>query len=759
MFERLWTDYAGLIQFLSKQIEHSKDRTTTQDLVNTIYEIYTSLLNTCCEKTLGTYQPQQKQQNIDNSIPFLRSSMAHDHAVRLFKRSQRGKQQQLVSDDPTLSPMDSATKFYATLYNPPNSNRFYSTLYTRQNHPLPSNPLTPFCTPTKISQHIMKYPSTKTFGLDTLHIRIFKSLSSSTHFLSSMQLLFTTFISSTHTPSAWNVSQITPIPKKMDSFTPSSSRPISLTPCLRRIFESLILSFIYSQPTLNEFSPFQAGFRTGYTTVTHLWLSHASAHFPIRPRNIHIFLDLEKAYDRVPIARLLDKLKLRDTPDALIQLVDSLFSSCSSQMIVNHSIGPIFSRSVGLFQGSILSPWLFNVYIDDLAKNLARIDPHPILPPILLFADDIKLQPSTPNIAIRMLSIVQTWSIHNGININVNKSAVIESPSSQSLQLKLNGIPLPLVPSYDYLGMPYTAKGLDFPSFVATITRRTQKIFFASTRYSRGWSPYIRLILFKTFFRSTYEYALPLLYASNTPVTSIQKFQNTMLQWICQGHRGHELNHTLSGVSPISSRIQELTMRFQAKLLSLHADNPIHILKKALVSNEYSTRLQRQLLFPLIPPTKLHQEYLQLSNMRPPWDPLTFTEFIRNCKLQTYATTKNILPRSILPEARDNTLVDISLRIRNPKIQSFAIRWRLNRLLAHYKCKCGDKLTRGHVTRCYDFSNVPETQHLPPMPQTLPSPHYNPVDHALNFQKVRIFLTLLHFITQHEDFLFDFRPP
>jgi hypothetical protein len=78
MFERLWTDYAGLIQFLSKQIEHSKDRTTTQDLVNTIYEIYTSLLNTCCEKTLGTYQPQQKQQNIDNSIPFLRSSMAHD---------------------------------------------------------------------------------------------------------------------------------------------------------------------------------------------------------------------------------------------------------------------------------------------------------------------------------------------------------------------------------------------------------------------------------------------------------------------------------------------------------------------------------------------------------------------------------------------------------------------------------------------------------------------------------------------------------
>lgn len=124
-----------------------------------------------------------------------------------------------------------------------------------------------------------------------------------------------------------------------------------------------------------------------------------------------------------------------------LQLVDSMFSSCYSQMIVNQSIGPLFSRSVGLFQGSILSPWLFNVYIDDLTESLARIDPHPVLPPLLLFADDIKLQPSTPNIAAQMLSIVQTWSIHNGININVNKSAVIDTPLTRSLNLSLNSAP------------------------------------------------------------------------------------------------------------------------------------------------------------------------------------------------------------------------------------------------------------------------------------------------------------------------------
>ncbi|KAI8575486.1 hypothetical protein K450DRAFT_275567 [Umbelopsis ramanniana AG] len=88
---------------------------------------------------------------------------------------------------------------------------------------------------------------------------------------------------------------------------------------------------------------------------------------------------------------------------ALLQLIDSLSSSCSSQMIVNQSVGPLFSRSVGLFQGSILSPWLFNVYINDLAEKIAHIDPHPFIPPLLLFADDILLQPSTPSIAKRLI--------------------------------------------------------------------------------------------------------------------------------------------------------------------------------------------------------------------------------------------------------------------------------------------------------------------------------------------------------------------
>jgi hypothetical protein len=523
----------------------------------------------------------------------------------------------------------------------------------------------------------------------------------------------------------------------------------------------MLLSFIYSQPALNKFSPFQAGFRRGYNTLTQLWLAHASSYLPQAERNIHIFLDLEKAYDRVPISRLLDKLTLRNTPPALISLVDSLFSRCHSQMIVNQAIGPIFPRTAGLFQGSILSPWLFNVYIDDLAIKLSRIDPHPIIPPLLLFADDIKLQPSNPSTARRMLAIVQTWSIYNGINVNISKSGIIANPTTTPLRLSLNDMPLPAVDTYEYLGMPYTNIGIDFNSHVTNITKKTQRLFYASTKHSRGWSPYIRLALFKTFFRSTYEYGFPLLFGSGSHIKSITSLQNVMLQWICHGYRAHELAHCLTGISPPPRRLLELTMRFQANLSNLHPDNPLRSLLTYLRQlPPLSAHISKSLFLPLANPIPLLHQYRTQSNTLPPWEPLTYTDFLNHQKLKYYASTKNLLPKNILPSARNNALVDISLRIRHPTIRSSALRWRLNRLLAHYKCHCRGPLNRGHLSTCFRLADHPSYDtliQLCPFPNPPPTKHYNIVDHALNLCQIRHFLSLLHFITKDDNF--SFQPP
>jgi hypothetical protein len=107
------------------------------------------------------------------------------------------------------------------------------------------------------------------------------------------------------------------------------------------------------------------------------------------------------------------------TPDRWnASLISSLFVSCSSSVVVNGHLSPPIHRERGLFQGSLLSPWLFNVFIDDLA---ASINCQSALPPYaLLFADDIQLQARSYPHAQNMLDIVSHWLDSNGMKVNIS---------------------------------------------------------------------------------------------------------------------------------------------------------------------------------------------------------------------------------------------------------------------------------------------------------------------------------------------------
>jgi hypothetical protein len=474
---------------------------------------------------------------------------------------------------------------------------------------------------------------------------------------------------------------------------------------------------------------------------------------PDHKRQIHIFLDLEKAYDRVPIPLLLDKLLLRQTPMPLIQLIDSLFSRCSSQLIVNQQVGPLFPRSRGLFQGSILSPWLFNVFIDDLAHSLVRIDPHPLIPPCLFFADDIKLQPSSATIAKRTLAITSTWSVRNGININIAKSGVLKNRTTNSLLLSVSSQPLPLVPSYTYLGLPFTPSGIDFTSHLAQVQRQSQILFFASSKQSRAWPPMLRLYMLKIFYRSKYEYALPLIAASGTALTKLQKFQNSLIQWVINGHAGSDIGHSLTGIPPLSQCVQELTMRFQFFLYKLHSDNPVRVLLSHLRSASFYPKIDRTLLAPLSRNNSIYTQFQSFSNTLPPWVPYTLSDHILVSRLDLFNSSPLIMPHTILASARDHNLIDISIRIRSPILRSFVLRWRLNRLASNYHCDCGIRLNRGHLESCYLLHEHPLfQQYAHSFPSPPPTPTYNLLDHAINMQQLRHFRKLMFDITHHHHF-------
>ena len=109
---------------------------------------------------------------------------------------------------------------------------------------------------------------------------------------------------------------------------------------------------------------------------------------------------------------------------------------------------------VGVPQGAVLSPLLFNVMINDLFPRLKSKDLT-----ALGYADDLAVVAMNYNAAHKAISTIKQWTTENGIEINLDKSAVIiarhsrqgRSIKNRIVQTHINDIPIR--EEYQYLGL------------------------------------------------------------------------------------------------------------------------------------------------------------------------------------------------------------------------------------------------------------------------------------------------------------------
>ena len=144
------------------------------------------------------------------------------------------------------------------------------------------------------------------------------------------------------------------------------------------------------------------------------------------------YLDATKAFDRVNHWLLFKKLLDRNMPLLIVRL---LVCWCRTQRF-NFQWGgcssKCFSAANGAPQGGILSPWLFNIYIDDLSVSLSNANAGLNLAGCLLiiFLISRVLCPSASGLQ-KLLNICASYAIKHDIMYNVKKTQCRVVPSTK----------------------------------------------------------------------------------------------------------------------------------------------------------------------------------------------------------------------------------------------------------------------------------------------------------------------------------------
>ena len=205
-------------------------------------------------------------------------------------------------------------------------------------------------------------------------------------------------------------------------------RPIAIASIMSKLLEKLLLE------RLNNYfftSSHQFGFKPKHSTDACIYvLKETINSYVEKQSSVYLcFLDASKAFDRVNHYKLFHKLINRGVPGYLVRILAFWYSNQTMCVRWGSMISKGFKVTNGVRQGGILSPYLFNIYMDDLSQILgkeyagckiaSRIINH------LFYADDIVLMCPSFRGLQDLLNICASYADNHDIKFNTTKSVVL----------------------------------------------------------------------------------------------------------------------------------------------------------------------------------------------------------------------------------------------------------------------------------------------------------------------------------------------
>ncbi|KAK3567105.1 hypothetical protein QTP86_009809 [Hemibagrus guttatus] len=234
----------------------------------------------------------------------------------------------------------------------------------------------------EVRKALKSMKSGKAVGPDDIPVEVWKCLGeAAVEFLAN---LFNRVLESERMPEEWRRSVLVPIFKnKGDVQSCSNYRGIKLMSHTMKIWERVVEARLRK---VVEICEQQYGFMPRKSTTDAIFaLRILMEKYRDGQKELHcVFVDLEKAYDRVPREELWYCMRKSGVAEKYVRVVQDMYER--SRTVVRYAVGQTeeFNVEVGLHQGSALSPFLFAIVMDQLSEEVRQKSPW-----TMMFADDI----------------------------------------------------------------------------------------------------------------------------------------------------------------------------------------------------------------------------------------------------------------------------------------------------------------------------------------------------------------------------------
>ena len=227
----------------------------------------------------------------------------------------------------------------------------------------------------------------------------------------------------------------------------------------------------------------QAGFRAGRSTTEQIfnlrilcekYLQHQQSLY-------HVFVDFKKAFDRVWHASLWASMRLYNINDNLIRTIECLYNKATSAVYHDNNTIKWFRTTIGVRQGCLLSPTLFNIFserimTDALEDHEGTVSVGGRAVANSRFADNIDGLVGQEQELVKLVNHIEEASTAYCMQISAEKTQLMTNNTNGiSTDITIDNKKLETVCSFKYLGAIVSHDGSK-PEVLSRIAQATAAV-------------------------------------------------------------------------------------------------------------------------------------------------------------------------------------------------------------------------------------------------------------------------------------------